>query len=109
MGHAHPEVATAIAAQAGQLLHGMGDVHPPSVKVELLEALCSRFPGGEPARPLLLRARPLGALGRPLDDSDGDRRTRHHKAYTVVVEVGVVVGPPAYSQVPIASAPCLEV
>jgi len=54
VGHAHPEVATAIAAQAGQLLHGMGDVHPPAVKVELLEALCTRFPGDEPARGILL-------------------------------------------------------
>jgi 4-aminobutyrate aminotransferase/(S)-3-amino-2-methylpropionate transaminase len=49
-GHSHPEVATAIAGQAGELLHGMGDVHPSALKVELLEALCARFPGGGEAR-----------------------------------------------------------
>lgn len=54
VGHAHPEVATAVAVQAGELLHGMGDVHPPTVKVELLEALCARFPGGGEARGVLV-------------------------------------------------------
>jgi len=53
-GHSHPDVATAIAAQAGELLHGMGDVHPSAVKVELLEALCARFPGGGDARAILV-------------------------------------------------------
>lgn len=52
-GHAHPEVVAALARQAETLLHGMGDVHPAEVKVELLEALVSRFPGGEPARAVL--------------------------------------------------------
>ncbi len=52
-GHAHPRVAEAVARQAGELLHAMGDVHPPAVKVELLEALCRRFPGGGPARAVL--------------------------------------------------------
>jgi 4-aminobutyrate aminotransferase/(S)-3-amino-2-methylpropionate transaminase len=52
-GHAHPNVARAVAAQADELLHGMGDVHPSAVKVELLEALASRFPGGGPARAVL--------------------------------------------------------
>jgi 4-aminobutyrate aminotransferase/(S)-3-amino-2-methylpropionate transaminase len=52
-GHAHPRVVSAVAAQAEQLLHGMGDVHPPAVKVELLEALVRRFPGGGPARAVL--------------------------------------------------------
>jgi 4-aminobutyrate aminotransferase-like enzyme len=54
VGHAHPEVVAAIAAQASELLHGMGDVHPSAVKVELLEALCARFPGGEAARAVLV-------------------------------------------------------
>ena len=54
VGHAHPEVATAVAVQAGELLHGMGDVYPPAVKVELLEALCARFPGGGDARGVLV-------------------------------------------------------
>ncbi|HEX2486676.1 MAG TPA: aminotransferase class III-fold pyridoxal phosphate-dependent enzyme [Myxococcota bacterium] len=52
-GHAHPRVVAAIAEQAARLLHGMGDVHPPRVKVELLEALAARFPGGGPARAVL--------------------------------------------------------
>ena len=54
VGHAHPEVATAIAVQAGELLHGMGDVHPTALKVELLEALCTSFPGGGEARGVLV-------------------------------------------------------
>ena len=53
VGHAHPRVVEATARQAGELLHGMGDVHPAAVKVELLEALCRRFPGGGPARAVL--------------------------------------------------------
>jgi 4-aminobutyrate aminotransferase-like enzyme len=52
-GHAHPRIAAAVAAQAARLMHGMGDVHPPAVKVELLEALAARFPGGGPARAVL--------------------------------------------------------
>jgi len=52
-GHAHPRVQRAVAAQARQLLHAMGDVHPPAVKVELLETLAARFPGGGPARAVL--------------------------------------------------------
>ena len=47
VGHAHPEVAAAVATQAGTLMHGMGDVHPPRVKVELLERLASFYPRGE--------------------------------------------------------------
>lgn len=46
-GHAHPLIAEAIAAQAGRLLHGMGDVHPPRVKVELLERLSHLYPRGD--------------------------------------------------------------
>ncbi len=45
VGHAHPRVTAAIGAQAGRLLHGMGDVHPPAVKVELLRALARVCPG----------------------------------------------------------------
>ncbi|MEM9175933.1 MAG: aspartate aminotransferase family protein [Myxococcota bacterium] len=47
VGHAHPEVAQAVASQATTLLHGMGDVHPPRVKVELLEKLNALYPRGE--------------------------------------------------------------
>ena len=52
-GHAHPAVSAAVAEQAATLLHAMGDVHPPAVKVELLEALAARFPGGGHARAVL--------------------------------------------------------
>ena len=54
VGHSHPGVVAAIGAQAGRLLHGMGDVHPARQKVELLEALVQRFPGRRPARGILL-------------------------------------------------------
>jgi 4-aminobutyrate aminotransferase/(S)-3-amino-2-methylpropionate transaminase len=53
IGHGHPRVVSAVQDQADRLLHGMGDVHPPAVKVELLEALVRRFPGGVPARAVL--------------------------------------------------------
>jgi 4-aminobutyrate aminotransferase/(S)-3-amino-2-methylpropionate transaminase len=53
VGHAHPRVVEALAAQEGALLHAMGDVHPAAVKVALLEALAARFPGGGPARAVL--------------------------------------------------------
>ncbi len=45
-GHAHPRVVEAVRAQAGRLMHGMGDVHPPRVKAELLRALAEVAPGG---------------------------------------------------------------
>jgi 4-aminobutyrate aminotransferase-like enzyme len=53
VGHAHPRVVAALAAQERALLHAMGDVHPAAVKVALLEALAARFPGGGPARTVL--------------------------------------------------------
>nr|MCS5637539.1 aminotransferase class III-fold pyridoxal phosphate-dependent enzyme [Myxococcota bacterium] len=53
VGHAHPGITGAIARQGEALLHGMGDVHPSSVKVALLEALVARFPGGGEARAVL--------------------------------------------------------
>ncbi len=53
VGHAHPEVAGAVARQAETLLHGMGDVHPSALKVTLLEALVAHFPGGGQARGIL--------------------------------------------------------
>jgi 4-aminobutyrate aminotransferase len=46
IGHAHPRVVEAVQRQAATLLHGMGDVHPPAVKVELLRALAEAAPGG---------------------------------------------------------------
>jgi 4-aminobutyrate aminotransferase-like enzyme len=52
-GHAHPRVLEAIAEQSARLLHGMGDVHPSAVKVDLLEALVAIDPGRGPARAVL--------------------------------------------------------
>jgi 4-aminobutyrate aminotransferase-like enzyme len=52
-GHAHPRIVTAIREQSGALLHGMGDVHPARIKVELLERLSRLFPGGGGARGVL--------------------------------------------------------
>lgn len=53
VGHGHPRVIEAVQRQASTLLHAMGDVHPAPAKVELLEALAARFPGGGPARCVL--------------------------------------------------------
>lgn len=46
IGHGHPEVVAAVQAQAGELLHAMGDVHPAAAKVLALEALQSLAPQG---------------------------------------------------------------
>ncbi len=43
-GHAHPEIVAAIAAQADRLIHGMGDVHPTEVRVQVLERLAAMAP-----------------------------------------------------------------
>jgi acetylornithine/succinyldiaminopimelate/putrescine aminotransferase len=39
LGHRHPEIVEAMKEQGEQLLHGMGDVHPTALKVELCERL----------------------------------------------------------------------
>jgi 4-aminobutyrate aminotransferase/(S)-3-amino-2-methylpropionate transaminase len=44
LGHANPSVSAAIARQLEKLPHGMGDVHPPAIKVDLLEKLTALFP-----------------------------------------------------------------
>ena len=46
LGYAHPELTAALATQAGELQHAMGDVYPAERKVELLEALVRILPGG---------------------------------------------------------------
>ena len=43
-GHAHPRVQRALVEQSERLIHGMGDVHPPALKVELLERLSALAP-----------------------------------------------------------------
>ncbi len=53
VGHAHPRVVEAVARQSASLVHAMGDVYPAAIKVDLLEALAERFPGGGPARAVL--------------------------------------------------------
>lgn len=47
VGHGAPAVVEAVAARAGRLLHGMGDVHPTGLRVELLERLADRMPWEE--------------------------------------------------------------
>ena len=44
-GHSAPEVARAIAQQAQHLAHGLGDVYPSEIKVQLLEKLAAIAPG----------------------------------------------------------------
>jgi 4-aminobutyrate aminotransferase/(S)-3-amino-2-methylpropionate transaminase len=44
LGHAHPAVVAAVAEQARRLVHGMGDVHPPEIRVRLLERLRALAP-----------------------------------------------------------------
>jgi 4-aminobutyrate aminotransferase/(S)-3-amino-2-methylpropionate transaminase len=44
-GHGHPAIVEAVREQASRLLHGMGDVHPPAIKVELLQRLAEITPG----------------------------------------------------------------
>ncbi len=43
-GHAHPRIRAALLEQSGRLVHGMGDVHPPELKLELLERLAELAP-----------------------------------------------------------------
>jgi 4-aminobutyrate aminotransferase-like enzyme len=46
VGHSNPAVVDAIARQAATLAHGMGDVHPTSVRTELLARLATILPAG---------------------------------------------------------------
>ena len=43
-GHRNPRVVTALRHQIARLLHGMGDVHPPEIKVRLLERIAAISP-----------------------------------------------------------------
>lgn len=45
VGHSNPRVSQAIADQARKLIHGMGDVHPPALKVELARKIAQHAPG----------------------------------------------------------------
>lgn len=44
-GHSNPAVTHAIAEQATQLSHALGDVYPADIKVELLERIARIMPG----------------------------------------------------------------
>jgi 4-aminobutyrate aminotransferase-like enzyme len=44
VGHRHPRVVAAVRRQAGQLLHGLGDVQAHPQRVRLAELLCRRVP-----------------------------------------------------------------
>jgi 4-aminobutyrate aminotransferase-like enzyme len=46
-GHGAPSVISALEKQAERLIHGMGDVHPPGMKVAFLEALTRLAPWPE--------------------------------------------------------------
>lgn len=52
LGHGHPGVMAAVQRQSERLVHGMGDVHPPTVKVSFLERLVALAPWPE-ARAIL--------------------------------------------------------
>jgi len=43
-GHRHPAVEAAVIGQSRRLIHGMGDVHPPVIRVEFLERLMAKAP-----------------------------------------------------------------
>ncbi len=45
LGHGAPAVRQAILRQINKMWHGMGDVHPNAIKVELLERLAALAPG----------------------------------------------------------------
>jgi len=45
LGHGNKQILMAIRAQSQKLWHGMGDVHPSRVKIELLELLAKMTPG----------------------------------------------------------------
>jgi 4-aminobutyrate aminotransferase-like enzyme len=45
-GHCNPRVAEAVSQQARRLVHGMGDVHPSQIRVQLFERLARILPGG---------------------------------------------------------------
>jgi len=59
LGHGRKELLEAMASQAEDLLHGMGDVHPTARKVELCERLAELTFGrwtGTPGRVLLVNS-----------------------------------------------------
>jgi 4-aminobutyrate aminotransferase len=49
-GHSNPEIAAAVARQSATLMHGMGDVHPNDLKIDLARELAAVAPGDGPKR-----------------------------------------------------------
>lgn len=45
VGHRHPDVVAAAAAQAGRLVHAMGDAYPDTTRIALLSELAAIAPG----------------------------------------------------------------
>ena len=100
VGHAHPEVVDAIVRQSQSLLHGMGDVHPPRVKVELLERLLKLYPRGRPEAPLV----PARAL---LSSSGSDAvETALKTALLATTRPGVVAFEGAYHGLSLGALDC---
>lgn len=54
VGHAHPKVVAAIQSQAPRLLHALGDLHPSTGKIGLLERICALAPIENPRAVLSL-------------------------------------------------------
>jgi|JI10StandDraft_1071094.scaffolds.fasta_scaffold107880_2 4-aminobutyrate aminotransferase-like enzyme len=48
IGHRHPRVVAALALQAGELLHGLGDVAAHPARIELAGRLCALAPVDDP-------------------------------------------------------------
>ena len=46
-GHGHPRIQQTLEEQSQRLIHGMGDVHPPALKLLLLERLSTLAPWEE--------------------------------------------------------------
>ena len=44
VGHRHPRVVAAVRAQAGELIHGLGDIHAHPLRPQLAERLAARVP-----------------------------------------------------------------
>lgn len=47
IGHRHPRVVAAVARQAGELVHGLGDVAAHPARIALAERLCALAPIGD--------------------------------------------------------------
>jgi acetylornithine/succinyldiaminopimelate/putrescine aminotransferase len=69
VGHSNPRVVAAIKAQAGKLLHAMGDVHPNELKLELARELVWLTFGRWLGR--RVRARGLQQTGRVIFANSG--------------------------------------